>query len=96
MKITLTKRAERNFISIKEYIRQDFGKIVAEVFEQKISDLLHLLKTFPEMGSIEIKSKQIRAFQLTKLTTVFYRLKDQNIIILTFFDVRQNPKKKPQ
>ncbi|MVN20974.1 type II toxin-antitoxin system RelE/ParE family toxin [Mucilaginibacter arboris] len=96
MKIILTKRAEQNFISIKEYIQQNFGEIVAEVFEQKITDFLHLLKTYPQIGSVEVKSKQIRAFRLTKLTTVFYRIKDQNMIILTFFDVRQDPKKKPK
>lgn len=85
-----------NFIAIKAYIRQDFGEIVAEVFKQKVADLFKLLKNFPEIGSIEIASKQIEGFQLTKQTTIFYRVKDQKIIILTFFDVRQHPEKKPQ
>ncbi len=95
MRIVLTKRAERNFISIKTYINDDFGKISAETFERKIVGFLQLLKLFPKIGSVQVKGKQIRAFQLTKLTTIFYRLKDQDIIILTFFDVRQSPKKKP-
>jgi hypothetical protein len=46
------------------------------------------------MGSIEFPEKQIRGFQLTKQTRILYRIKNQNIIVLAFFDVRQNPKKK--
>lgn len=65
MKITLTKRAEQQFISIKEYIRHNFGEIVAEVFEQKTVDFLQLLKSFPKMGSLEVPNRQIRAFLLT-------------------------------
>lgn len=94
MKITLTKGAERNFTSIKQYIEHHWGNTVAEAFEQKTTDFFRLLKNFPEMGSIEVVDKQIRAFQLTKQTAIFYRVKGENIIILTFFDVRQNPQKK--
>lgn len=96
MKILLTKRAANRFRSIKEYIAGEWGELVADAFEQKTIDFLDLLESFPEMGSIEVPTKQIRGFQLTKQTRVFYRLKDEQIIILTFFDVRQHPLKKPQ
>jgi plasmid stabilization system protein ParE len=96
MKIFLTKRAEKNFRSIKEYIVNEWGERVAEAFEAKTADFLDLLEDFPELGVIEVVEKQIRGFQLTKQTRVFYRIKGERIIILTFFDVRQNPKKKPQ
>ncbi len=96
MKLILTKRSERNFNSIKEYIKNKFGDKAAEAFEQDVVDFLQLLTAFPKMGANQIQDKPIRALQLSKQTTVFYRLENQNIIILTFFDVRQNPKKKPQ
>ncbi len=57
-------------------------------------DFLRLLRNYPEMGSLEMPEKAIRAFQLTHHTRVFYRLKGDTIILLTFFDVRQHPKKK--
>lgn len=96
MRIFLTKRAEKSFNSIKEYIIKGWGEPVAESFEQKTIDFLDLLKDFPEIGIVEVKEKQIRAFQLTKQIRVFYRIKNERIIILTFFDVRQDPKKKPR
>ena len=96
MRIFLTKRAEKNYHSIKDYIIHKWGERVSEAFEQKTVDFLELLGDFPEIGVIEVPDKQIRAFQLTKQTRVFYRIKGDRIIILTFFDVRQDPKKKPR
>ena len=95
MKIYLTKRAEKNYHSIKKHIVREWGKTVAEAFEQKVVDFLDLLEDFPEMGVAEVPEKQIRGFQLTKQTRIFYRIKNDRILILTFFDVRQNPSKKP-
>jgi len=95
MRISLTKRAETNYHSIKNYISNKFGERVAETFEQKTVDFLDLLENFPELGVVEVLEKQIRSFQLTKQTRVFYRIKGERIIILNLFDVRQDPVKKP-
>lgn len=96
MKILLTKRAEKNYLSIKEYIANEWGAKVAEAFEQKTTDFLDILNDFPEMGSVEVDEKLIRGFQLTKQTRVFYRIKGEQIIILALFDSRQDPKNKPK
>jgi plasmid stabilization system protein ParE len=74
MRISLTKRAEKNYRSIKYYITNEWGERVAEAFEQKTVDFLDLLEDFPEMGVVEVIEKQIRGFQLTKQTRVFYRI----------------------
>lgn len=94
MKIFLTKRAQRNYYKIKEFISDKWSENVANAFQQKTIHFLDLLENFPEMGTIENEAKQIRGFQMTKQTKVFYRIKGQKIIILTFFDVRQDPNKK--
>jgi len=94
MKISFTKRAKKNYNSIKLYLSKEWGENIAEAFEQKTLDFLDLLREFPEMGSIELPEKQIRGFQLTRHTRILYRIKNQNMILLSFFDVRQNPVKK--
>ncbi len=95
MRIFLTKHADKNFHSIKKRISVEYGGRVAEAFELKTVSFLDILEKFPEIGSVEVIEKQIRGFQLTKQTRVFYRIKGEIIVILTFFDVRQDPKKKP-
>lgn len=96
MNVFLTKRAEGNYKSIRKFISKEWGENIALAFEQKTKDFFDLIELFPELGSVEFAPKEIRGFQLTKQTRVFYRIKNQQIIILSFFDVRQNPKKKPQ
>lgn len=96
MKVFLTVRALKNFHAIKGYITDEWGEKVAGIFETKTLNFLELLVYFPEIESIEVLSKNIRGFQLTKQTRLFYRIKMDKIIILTFFDVGQSPNKKPR
>jgi plasmid stabilization system protein ParE len=96
MRITLSKRATKSFLSIKNYIEGKWGGLVASAFEQKVIDFLDLLELFPEMGVIEVREKNIYGFQLTRQTRIFYRIKKETIIVLVFFDTRQHPKKRPK
>ena len=93
MKVFLTRRAERNYNSIKEYITKEWGQKTAEAFVNKADETFHLLESFPNMGPVE--SNDIRGFRLSRQTRILYRVKEQKIIVLSLFDVRQDPKKKP-
>ena len=96
MTIKVSKRAEKSFRSIKDFINEKWGELVADAFEQKIINFLDLLEEFPEIGTLEFPEKRLYGFQLTKQTRVFYRINANRIIIIVFFDVRQNPKKRPR
>ena len=95
MKIFFTKKAEKSYRSIYNYIAIEWGEKVAIAFEQKTIDFINLLKNFPEIGISEVPEKQIHSFRLTRQTRIFYRIKKDHILILTFFDTRQSPTKKP-
>ncbi|MBX2962336.1 MAG: type II toxin-antitoxin system RelE/ParE family toxin [Cyclobacteriaceae bacterium] len=92
MQVYITPRAERNFESIVDYIKQKWGAKTAKAFIQKVDEIFNLLKDYPLMGQAE--NNDIRGFQLSRLTRILYRIRDNKIIILSFFDVRQDPKKK--
>ena len=93
MTIFLTRRAERNYNSIKKYIAKEFGGKTAETFTKKADETFKLLEDFPQMGPAE--NNDIRGFQLSRQTRILYRIREKKIIILSLFDVRQNPKKRP-
>lgn len=57
-------------------------------------DFLDILENFPEIGTMELPEKNIRGFQLTRQTRVFYTIRQKYILILAFFDVRQNLERK--
>ncbi|MEX2231176.1 MAG: type II toxin-antitoxin system RelE/ParE family toxin [Cyclobacteriaceae bacterium] len=92
MTVVLTRRAEKNYDAIKEYIRKEWGEKTAEEFTLKTDEFFNLLKAYPAMGQIE--KDEIRGFQLTPHTRILYRTKGERIIILALFDVRQDPKNK--
>lgn len=96
MKLIWTKKAQRRLGEILDYIEKEFGATARQSFRDKARDFTRVLIEFPEMGAIEIKEKNLRGFQLTKQTRVFYRARKDTIVILTLFDSRQSPKKRPK
>jgi plasmid stabilization system protein ParE len=96
MKLVWTEKAQRRMGEILEYIDREFGAKAKQTFREKTQDFTRILIEFPEMGALEIKEKNLRGFQLTRQTRVFYRVKKDRIVILTLFDSRQNPKKRPK
>ena len=94
LEIYWSKRADRKFDQIHEFLLNEWGENVARAFTRKVYDFLDILSEFPEIGTIENKEKEIRGFTIVKQVNLFYRIKGKKIILLTFFDNRQNPKKK--
>jgi plasmid stabilization system protein ParE len=96
MKIYWTNRSHARFLKIKAYINKEFGKASSTKFQDNVFDFLELLEKFPELGSLEVADKNIYGFQLSKQTRIFYRITNDHIVLLTFFDSRQHPNKKPK
>ena len=95
MIISWTKKSKSRFLEIKSYLEAEFGKSIADQFQTRVLDFLVLLERFPQLGSLEVPDKEIYGFQLSKQTRLFYRIKGERIILLTFFDSRNDPKKRP-
>jgi len=92
--IVWSKRASLKFDQIISFLLVEWGEKSAKEFFIKVFEFLETLSEFPEIGSIENKEKNIRGFTIVKQVTVFYRITNDKILILLFFDNRQNPKKK--
>ncbi|HPE74823.1 MAG TPA: type II toxin-antitoxin system RelE/ParE family toxin [Draconibacterium sp.] len=96
MALTLywSTRADKKFDEIIEYLLQEWGETVTKAFVKKVYDFLDILVEFPEIGSIEHVERNIRGFVIVKQLTVFYKIENEKIVLLNFFDNRQNPKRK--
>jgi plasmid stabilization system protein ParE len=88
-----TRRADEKFDRILEYLSVEWGEKVTSAFVKKVYDFLDVLIDFPEIGSLENVEKNIRGFVILKQITVFYKVTDNKIILLNFFDTRQNNNK---
>lgn len=96
MKILVSKKANSDYHKIIEYLEKNWGNKSVEKFEATLNDFLDLLEQFPEIGSIEFSAKNIRGFQLNKQIRIFYTVRTEYILLVSLFDVRQNPKKRNQ
>ena len=94
MKIRWTKRALKNLESTLSYLESEWGLASAQKFSYKILTFLSALQNNAEIGKIVVKDKKIRGLVLTKHNTIFYRIKNTEIIILQVFDNRMNPGKR--
>lgn len=89
-----SKKADEKLDQILVYLEDEWGENVTRAFVRKIYDFLDILSEFPEIGTLENAERNIRGFVIVKQLTVFYKIKDDKIILLNFFDNRQNPKRK--
>jgi len=94
LEIHWSKRADKKFDKIIEYLLVEWNEQVTEVFVKKVYDFIETLADFPEIGIIQNKEKAIRGFTIVKQINIFYHINKNKIIILDFFDNRQSPKRK--
>jgi plasmid stabilization system protein ParE len=88
-----SKRADEKFDRILTYLSDEWGENVTSAFVKKVYDFLDILVEFPEIGSLENAEKNIRGFVIVRQITIFYKISEDRIILLNFFDNRQGQKK---
>jgi plasmid stabilization system protein ParE len=94
LEIYWSKRADKRFDEILKYLKLKWGEKTVKSFVKKVYDFLDILSEFPEIGTMENQGLNIRGFVIFKQITLFYQIRDTQIILLNFYDNRQEPKKK--
>ena len=92
--IRWSTRADIKLDQLIIYLETEWGGNVVKAFMRKLYDFLEILSEFPEIGSMQYPEKQIRGFSLTKQISIFYRIDDNQIVLLDIFDNRADPAKK--
>ena len=80
---------------IATYIEENFGKTAAVKFTQTIFKKAQSLSRFPEKGRHSQKFPEIRHINVSKINRLYYRIEDDDILIIFLFDMRQAPEKDP-
>ena len=87
-------RALKRFHAVINYLEKNWGKVVVEDFVKRTELLLQTLAIQPKMFRSVSKTQDIREAVFTKHNLMIYKIAKEKIILLTFFDSRQHPKKK--
>ncbi len=91
LKILWTKRADQKFDKIITFLLKEWGEQATKDFVGKVHDFFQILQEYPGIGTVENSEKGIRGFTIVKQVNVFYKIDEDSIIVLNFFDNRQNP-----
>ncbi len=76
------------------YLEKNWGDKVVKDFVKRTELLLQALVVQPKMFGSVSNIYDIRAAVVTKHNLMIYKIVKDKIILLTFFDTRQHPKKK--
>ncbi len=91
--IEWTENAKEDLKKIVEYIRDEWSLESAEKFVDKLDSWLELLIQSPYFGTTSKKKRGVRQILVTRHNRLFYRIIGSRIILLDFFDTRQDPEK---
>ncbi len=92
-KIIWTDEALDNLADIIEYLELRWTKREIRNFSRLLDQQVNLIRSNPELFPTSATSSLLRKSVLTKQTTIYYRVDNNEIQIVTLFDNRKDPKK---
>ena len=92
-KVFWTQNALDELSRTIEYLENNFTEKELKKLAQKLEDTIEIISKSPTIYP-NADSKKIYKAMILKFNTLYYRIKDNNIEILSFFSNRQNPGKR--
>lgn len=94
--IVWSPRAKSDYLNLLAYLQQNWGQTVVRQFAKRMNDQLLIIQQNPNIYPKANRSSLIRRCVVTKQITLYYkRSKGSQVEIITLFDTRQNPMKRP-
>ncbi len=91
--IVWTPNALRELAQTIEYLEKNFSEKEIKKLAEKIENILALISKNPNLFPIS-ENRNIHKAVLLKYNSMYYRIKNENIEILSFFSNRQSPNKR--
>ncbi len=91
--INISPHAKEDILNIIIHLKGNWGPKVVEEFLQKLVVFYRLILINPKLFGYYNKRQKIRKYVITKHNTIYYRIKKDEVQIITVFDTRQNPAK---
>lgn len=91
--IIWSKKARQTFLDISIYLQDKWGTDKAIVFSDHVNYIIELIQKFPNSypKSVDPDFVNIRKCVINKQTSLYYRVEENSIVLITFFDNRRSP-----
>lgn len=83
--------AREEYFSLLDYLSTEWGSTVTLNFIKRVEHVLEHISNHPEMYPATEHRKAVRRCVVSKQTTLYYRVLDQKIQLITLFNTHQNP-----
>ncbi len=95
IEIVWSNQARKDYYKLLDYLQENWGLNGVNSFVDKTEEVLGVIKRNPKAFVESPRKKNIRKGFVTKHNSLFYKVRPykKEIILLTFWDNRQNPKK---
>ena len=91
MQIIWSKNAQITFDAIVVYLENTFGNNVADKFIAKADSSIQTIASFPNLYKAISLKQNVRKATISKVCSFYYEINDNTIVILYFWDNRQEP-----
>jgi plasmid stabilization system protein ParE len=91
MEIRFSLRARLEQIELLEYVDEKFGQEKAKEIYFKIEKALGMITEEPEMYRESGRRKGLRKCPFSKQTSIYYRIKEDHIEVVSFRPNRKGP-----
>lgn len=91
LQIVLTDNAKFTLQTIFDTIENRFSAQRADYFLEKVERTLLQVSENPEIFKATPLSKSVRIGIISKQTSFFYQINEHSLVVLYFWDNRQNP-----
>ena len=91
--VRFSLRARQEEIELLEYIVQEYGEKKAKEVYDRTEKLLAQISKTPEMYRASSKQKNLRKCLLSKQTSIYYRVHDEHLEVVSFRGNRKDPGK---
>lgn len=92
-KVILSKRAKIKLEKLLEYLEKEWSDKIKNEFIKKLDYSIKTIQTNPEIFPKTAFVKGLHKCVVSKQNTIYYRIKNSTIEIVTIFDTRQDPQK---
>ena len=100
MKVMMTDFARQQVRKTAKYINKEFGKTSKDDFLLKVKHTKQLLESNPYLGPKEPllanRASAYRSVVINHLNKMVYRILEEHIEIVDFWDTRREPKKQAE
>lgn len=90
MKVKWTHTAKKSLNQVYEFLNDVWGNRVADHFLQLVDAKINSLAKRPEIGKKHL-NRDFRSILIHKHIRLFYHIGNSEIVLLTFWDNRQDP-----